>query len=86
MKNLVRKAANEGELELLIPIGKDVEASLGKDRLLDAVAVKGKNVKVIDSFPAPNARINGGYSTVLKEIASLVRNATSSSTAEVDCE
>ncbi len=83
VKNLIRKAVNDGELKLLIPIGKDVERALGH-RLVDAVSVEGKNVKVVEAFPAPNARIDGGYAKKLKKIAEIVRNATSSSTDDFD--
>jgi hypothetical protein len=79
VKNLVRKAANDGELKLLIPIGKDVEAALGKERLIDAVSVEGQKstCKVMDSYPAPNARIIGGYTGILHEMVKLVHETIS---------
>ena len=79
IKHVIQKVAREDDLQLLIPIGKDVEAALGKKRLLNAVGVDGKNVKVLDAFPAPNARVHGGYKEVLKGIACHVHKATANS-------
>ena len=79
VKNLVREAAEGGELKLFIPIGKDVQTCLGKDSFVDAVSVEGiEQVEVIDPFPAPNARLVGGYTPVLNDIAQRVYNATKS--------
>ena len=76
VKHVVREVATEKdcELKLVIPIGKDVESALGKQRFLDAV--EGSEARVVDAFPAPNARVPGGYTKIYKEIGKLVRDAT----------
>ncbi len=71
VKHLVRKAAEDGELKLFIPIGKDVATAIGKDRFLDAVS--GSEATVVEAYPAPNARIEGGYSTQLGKISNLLQ-------------
>ena len=76
VKHVVREAATgkDSALKLVIPIGKDVESALGKQRFLDAV--KGSDARVVDAFPAPNARVPGGYTKIYEKIARLVRDAT----------
>lgn len=56
-KHLIREIAEEGHLQLVIPIGRDVEKAITRDRLEKAVSVPGKknNARVVDAFPAVSA-------------------------------
>ncbi len=70
-KHVIRDVANEGGLKLLIPIGMEVEASLTRSRLEDAISTEPK-ASVADTFPAPNAWIPGGYGPFHAKLADLV--------------
>jgi len=82
-KHLVREAANDGCLKLVIPIGKEVEAALTRERIQEAL-IPGATVsagsksetkscaRLLDAFPAPNAWIPGGYGPFLLRLAHLV--------------
>ena len=67
IKHVIRKHASS--LRLLIPIGKEVERAITVERMRLAA---GDQVRVMDSFPAPNAWCVGGYGPVLEEIRQLV--------------
>jgi hypothetical protein len=53
-KHLVREIAHEGHLQLVIPIGRDVEKAITKEKLEDAVRVPGvkDHARVVNAFPA----------------------------------
>ena len=79
-KHVVRAAAEEGNLRLLVPIGKEVEASLTRKRLEEAIIPainnpRGYTPRVCDSFPAPNAWIPGGYGPFFSELERVVGEA-----------
>lgn len=57
-KHVIREVANEGSLKWLIPIGMEVEASLTRKRLQDAIS-SDPDASVAETFPAPNAWIPG---------------------------
>ena len=60
IKHVVRKATAEGNLKLLVPIGKEVNDIITQDRLKDAVCIDGKHtVDVHKGIPAPNAWVKG---------------------------
>ena len=61
-KHLIRDVASDGNLKLVVPIGKEVVNALSRERIEDAVQVdSGSTVTVSDTLPAPNAWIPGGY-------------------------
>ena len=78
-KHLIRDVANDGYLKLLIPIGKEVDQSITRERIEDAVKspfVDSKShARVEDTFPAPNAWIPGGYGPFYEKLAALVNEA-----------
>ena len=74
-KHVIREAAKEGHLQVLVPIGREVEKLLTRGRIVDAVSVDGvPSVQVTKSFPAPNAWLEGGYGKVYRKISDVVRN------------
>ena len=73
-KHLVRQVATEGHLKLLIPIGMEVESAITRQRLNDAISPC-EGAKVIDTFPAPNAWIPGGYGPFHAKLAEQVEKA-----------
>lgn len=47
--------AEEGHLQLVVPIGREVEQTITRDRLVDAVRIPGSDkthARVVDAFPA----------------------------------
>jgi hypothetical protein len=56
-KHLIREIAHEGHLQLVIPIGRDVEKAITKEKLEDAVRVPGMkdHARVVNAFPAVSA-------------------------------
>lgn len=70
-KHVIRDIANEGGLKLLIPIGMEVEASLTRGRLEDAISTA-PEAYVAETFPAPNAWIPGGYGPFHAKLAALI--------------
>ncbi|KAJ1459211.1 hypothetical protein M885DRAFT_560978, partial [Pelagophyceae sp. CCMP2097] len=55
LKHVVRAAAAQGHLAAVVPVGKEVFAALGHDRILEAVSGCWETPKVHDALPAPNA-------------------------------
>jgi len=75
MKHVIRTAAEEGKLKLLIPIGREVEKAITKERLEEACRCGrggASTTRVVDAFPAPNAWCKGGYGPILNEFGDLV--------------
>ncbi len=61
-KHVVREAANEGYLKLVVPIGMEVGKTIGKTRFMDAIEMKDDDdvkITLAPPFPAPNAFIPG---------------------------
>ena len=57
MKHVVKRCADEGFLEALLPIGREVVKFLGEDRIRAALG----GARLEEALPAPNAWITGGY-------------------------
>ena len=77
-KHVVRQAAADGCLKLLIPIGKAVENAITRNRLEDAITVplKTSSCEVTAAFPQPNAWLKHGYEETRQKISQLVNMAT----------
>ena len=72
-KHVVHKAAVDGNLKAIIPIGKEVAKAITISRMKEAVNV-GNNSAVVERIPpAPNAWIEGGYGPILEKISSVVK-------------
>lgn len=76
-KHLIKEVADEGHLQLLIPIGMEVESAITRKRMEDVVVggTRSPTAVVSDTFPAPNAWIPGGYSPFHAKLAALVNEA-----------
>jgi hypothetical protein len=72
-KHVLRQAAVDGKsLQLVIPIGKNMESAVTKSRIQKAVTIPGISCRVCDAFPQPNAWLKGGFASSRTEIARLV--------------
>lgn len=58
-KHLIREIAEEGHLELVIPIGRDVERAITRQKLEEAVCVPGiqNHARVVNAFPAVSVTV-----------------------------
>lgn len=74
-KHLIRDVAKEGSLKALVPIGMEVEAALTRERMEDAISSKDSKARVVETFPAPNAWIPGGYGPFHAKLAAIVDDA-----------
>ncbi|KAL7552079.1 hypothetical protein ACHAWF_015295 [Thalassiosira exigua] len=72
-KHLIHDVAEEGNLKLLIPIGMEVEKALTASRMEEAI--NGSGARLVETFPAPNAWIPGGYGPFHAKLAALVNEA-----------
>ena len=71
-KHVFHKAAINGHLKALIPIGKEVAKAVTISRMKEAVTCD-KNSVVIERIPpAPNAWIEGGYGSILEKLSIVV--------------
>lgn len=68
-KHLVHEVAQEGGLNTVVTIGKDVERLLTRKRIKEAAG----NNCTIESWPAPNAWVEGGYTPWHHTISKLMR-------------
>lgn len=73
VKHVLRAAADEGHLAVLVPIGREVWNSIGRERFQAAV---GPTVTVLDPLPAPNAWIKGGYGPIYDQLTAICQQAT----------
>ena len=80
---MIREIADEGNLKLLIPIGMEVEASLTRERMEDAIRGN-SDARVTKPFPAPNAWIPGGYGPFHAKLAALVNEAAPIPSIKID--
>jgi len=71
-KHLLREVAEEGALRLLVPIGKELSTMLSRERVEEAVTVAGAPACAIESIPAPNAWIPGGYGPFYRHLSDLM--------------
>ena len=72
-KHVVHKAATDGHLQALIPIGKEVAKAVTISRMKDVVTVDGNSAVIERIPPAPNAWIEGGYGCILEKLSSVVK-------------
>ena len=79
MKHVVRAAAAEGHLRALLPIGKEVYASITGPRLRSAI---GPGAVLHDAHPAPNAWVPGGYGPFFLSLSRACRAAGAASDSD----
>ena len=72
-KHVVHKAATDGHLKALIPIGIEVAKAVTISRMKEVVAVDGNSAVIERIPPAPNAWIEGGYGCILEKLSSVVK-------------
>ena len=72
-KHIVHQVATEGNLKLLIPLGYEMCDAITMKRFEEAI-VGSPNDSVAESFPAPNAWVQGkgGYDIVLRQLQDLL--------------
>jgi len=69
MKHVIRQVADEGALECLVPLGKEVWNAVGVDRFRAAAGA----ARVADPLPAPNAWLQGGYGPYFSIVSRICR-------------
>ena len=74
VKNLVREAAGEGSLKMIVPLGADVVNGLTRGRIEEVIGTTSSTCTVTETFPAPNAKIPGGYEIWYKKLDGLRGN------------